>query len=186
MRLNQKGYMLVEIILSSVLAMTIAYYLLNLTYQFKNTNEDIYQSITYENDKIAITKNIMNDLDTGIVKEIDAENIYNKNDIVIDFKLKLKKDSVEDSIEERRRIEIKTDSSGTTFYYGKRNASNTSYDTSHISYYVKKMQSSLKIDVNHIEINSNSNYLTITIPVFSIYEDENYDIKLFVNSEGVK
>ena len=42
MKLNRKGYMLVEIVIASVLAMGIGYYLLNLTYKFKNNSEDIY------------------------------------------------------------------------------------------------------------------------------------------------
>ena len=61
MKLNRKGYMLVEIIIASVLAMTVAYYLLNLTYRFKDTNEDLYHSTVFLNDKILITKNIMQD-----------------------------------------------------------------------------------------------------------------------------
>ena len=69
MRQNNKGYMLVELVLASVLAITIALYLLNLTYQFKNKNDDIYQSLTYSSDKIAITKNIMT---------IKEEVIYDK------------------------------------------------------------------------------------------------------------
>ena len=41
MKLNKKGYMLVEIVIAFGIAMAIAYYLMNLTYKFKNTNEDI-------------------------------------------------------------------------------------------------------------------------------------------------
>lgn len=74
MKLNRKGYMLVEMILASVIAMSIAYYLLNLTYKFKDKNEDIYNSTVLIADKILITKNIMNDFDGKIVK------IINQND----------------------------------------------------------------------------------------------------------
>ena len=62
-RLNNKGYMLVEIIVASVIAFSVAYYLLNLTYKFKDKSEDIYYSTTMLSDKINITKNIMNDLE---------------------------------------------------------------------------------------------------------------------------
>ena len=57
MKLNQKGYMLVEIIVASVIAFSVAYYLLNLTYKFKDKNEDVYYSTTMLADKINITKN---------------------------------------------------------------------------------------------------------------------------------
>ena len=83
MKLNKKGYMLVEIVLSSVLAMSIALYLLNLTYQFKNKNEDIYQSISYSSDKIAITKNIMNDLDNQIITKIEKKE---HNEVILTSK----------------------------------------------------------------------------------------------------
>ena len=74
MKLNQKGYMMIELVLSSVLAMTIAIYLLNLTIQFKNKNEDIYQSIGYSADKIETTKNIMNDLENLTITEITVQD----------------------------------------------------------------------------------------------------------------
>lgn len=44
--------MLVEIIVASVIAFSVAYYLLNLTYKFKDKSEDIYYSTTMLSDKI--------------------------------------------------------------------------------------------------------------------------------------
>ena len=82
MKLNRKGYMLVEMILASVIAMSIAYYLLNLTYKFKDKNEDIYNSTVLIADKILITKNIMNDFDGKIVEldsKTDKEIIFKVN-----------------------------------------------------------------------------------------------------------
>lgn len=82
MKLNRKGYMLVEMILASVIAMSIAYYLLNLTYKFKDKNEDIYNSTMLIADKILITKNIMNDFDGKIVEldsKTDKEIIFKVN-----------------------------------------------------------------------------------------------------------
>ena len=71
-RLNNKGYMLVEIIVASVIAFSVAYYLLNLTYKFKDKSEDIYYSTTMLSDKINITKNIMNDLEKISDKSSDG------------------------------------------------------------------------------------------------------------------
>ena len=75
-RLNNKGYMLVEIIIASVLAFSVAYYLLNLTYDFKDKNEDVYFSTATLSDKINITKNIMNDLEGKEVVIINNSNNY--------------------------------------------------------------------------------------------------------------
>ena len=75
--------MLVEIIVASVIAFSVAYYLLNLTYKFKDKSEDTYYSTTMLSDKINITKNIMNDLEKisdkssdGLVKKDTDNNTY--------------------------------------------------------------------------------------------------------------
>ena len=179
MKLNQKGYMLVELVLSSVLAMTIALYLINLTYQFKNKNEDIYQSITYSKDKIVITKNIMNDLDNQIVTFIKTDStktgdktIYNNYLTVI---------SKKDSTENFRNIQIVQSKEGTSIFYGKWNKNTNSFDKSDVSYYEKKLDKSLIVRNVKIETNESDDFLSITIPIESMYTKERYDIKLLVS-----
>ena len=85
MKINKKGYMLVEIIISFTLAMSIAYYLLNLTYKFKNMDEDIYMSTIFIKDKILVTKNIMNDIDRGTVSDIPASVDENTSSITFNL-----------------------------------------------------------------------------------------------------
>ena len=75
-KLNNKGYMLVEIIIASVLAFSVVYYLLNLTYDFKDKNEDVYFSTATLSDKINITNNIMNDLEG---KSVDVVHLSESN-----------------------------------------------------------------------------------------------------------
>ena len=58
-KLNNKGYLLVEIIVAGVLAMGVAYFLINLTIRFSKTEEDIYKSISLTNDKNILTNIIM-------------------------------------------------------------------------------------------------------------------------------
>ena len=77
MKLNKKGYMLVEIIVAFTLTFSIAMYLLNLTLKFKDTNEDIYYSAKYLKDKNLITRNIMNDLEKNIIN-VSGMNKTNK------------------------------------------------------------------------------------------------------------
>ena len=159
MKLNKKGYMLVEIVIAFTLAMGIAYYLLTLTYKFKNTNEDIYQSTLFQKDKIAITKNIMNDLERNTIKSYEKQS---NNSVVIVL-----------ADETKRKIEIRNK----TITYGKWNGSN--YDKTDASYYEKTLESFLSIGEIEINATTGNNYFEIKIPISSIYDDETYDIKIF-------
>ena len=158
MKINNKGYMLVEIIIAFSIAMGIAYYLLNLTYKFKNTNEDIYQSTIYLKDKIAITKNIMNNLEEEVITD------YTKCDgncIILTTETGQKKLLINENI----------------ITYGKIKTDGT-YDKSDISYYEKELEKFLT--VGEIQISeANKDYFSLTIPISSIYSDEDYEIKLF-------
>lgn len=172
MKLNQKGYMLVEIVLSAVLAMSIAYYLLNLTYKFNNTNADLYESIVYMNYKTIITKNIMQDLEQGNIVSGSVESNLSSSESNVSFVL-----VKEDGFSEKRKLEVKDSSSGTVIEYGKWDSTNGFY-TEDISYY-KKVLPSIMI-VEKIELKSSStNGLGIKIPISSIYDEQSYDIKIF-------
>ena len=172
MKLNQKGYMLVEIIIASVLAMSIAYYLLNLTYKFKNTNEDLYQSYNYMSDKILITKNIMNDLEKGTIS-IDG---YDTSSLSFNIHIPGK------PVELRKLIINKVDDK-TTIQYGLYNSESNSFYKTDLSYYEKELDSSLIIDNLIVKGHNDSNIdsVTIEIPIKSIYSDDVYTIKLFAN-----
>mgnify|MGYP004533478741 CR=1 FL=1 len=187
MKLNQKGYMLVELVLSSVLAMTIALYLINLTYQFKNKNEDIYQSITYSKDKIAITKNIMNDLENKKIVSINSP-VQKGDTFTIDFQV-LVGDNF-DSIESRRIKVVKNhekDNTGkdiattTTIYYGKINGED--YLKEDVSYYERTLDKTLT--VGKIASKYENDYLTLNIPIQSIYSSDTYDIKLLLKCSAI-
>lgn len=60
--LNNKGYMLVEIILASVLAMGIAYFMTDLTIKLKNKNDDLLVKTLVATDQAIIYNTIMKDL----------------------------------------------------------------------------------------------------------------------------
>lgn len=177
MKLNKKGYMLVEIVISSVLAMSIALYLLNLTYQFKNKNEDIYQSISYSSDKIAITKNIMNDLDNQIITGIEnngtSEVILTSNSGTSEEKRKIKITSPSTNISQNQQI---------TITYGKID-NNNNFDTTDVSYYQKKLQKSLLFKGIEIDKLSNPNIATIKIKLESMYTNDDYSINLFIKKQ---
>lgn len=178
MKLNKKGYMLVEIVISSVLAMSIALYLLNLTYQFKNKNEDIYQSISYSSDKIAITKNIMNDLDNQIITGIESTGT---SEVILT--------SNSGTSKETRKIKITSPSTDisqnqqTTITYGKLDTKTNDFDTTDVSYYQKKLQKSLLFKGIEIDKLSNPNIATIKIKLESMYTNDDYSINLFIKKQ---
>lgn len=168
MKLNKKGYMLVEIIVAFTLAMTISYYLLNLAYKFKNKDEDLYMQTIYEKDKIIITKNIMNDLERGTTSNITINQNENNNDTEVTFKIEELGDLG------NRKLKIYKIDNVYTIEYGKTNG--TSFDMTDKSYYKKELEKSLQIE--KITCNKDGSMLKITIHLKSIYDDNDYSIKL--------
>ena len=59
MKLNKKGYMLVEIVLASALAFGIAYFILDLTIKLKNKNDDLLVETLVNTDKTIIANALM-------------------------------------------------------------------------------------------------------------------------------
>ena len=66
-KLNNKGYLTVEVVLASVIAFGLAYFLLNLTIKVKDKNDDILVKTILINDKAIIENNIMKDNDVQSV-----------------------------------------------------------------------------------------------------------------------
>ncbi len=180
---NRKGYMLVELVLASALAMSIAFYLLNLTYQFKNKNEDIHQSIAYMSDKIAITKNIMNDLDRVIVTDINHIHEENENTIdTVELVVRLRSDY---SNRQFRRLQIIKNVTGIAIQYGK--WENDHFIKEDFSYYEKSLEKSLivkKVQINGSD--TEEDFFSLKIPIRSMYDDKNYDINLLIQRENME
>ncbi|MBR3161849.1 MAG: InlB B-repeat-containing protein [Bacilli bacterium] len=158
-RLNNKGYMLVEIIVASVIAFSIAYYLLNLTYKFKNKNMDVYESTALLNAKINITKNIMNDLLNDNYEIINADN----NSVTLK--------TTKNDQEIIKKIIITKDSNDTTIEYG--TYKDNSFLTNDNSYY-KKVFPTKYLEVGNIIRENNS----VIIPINNIYSKKTYNIKI--------
>ena len=184
MRLNKKGYMLVEIIVAAVIAFSIAYYLLNLTFKFKDKNELIHDSRDLNSIKINVTKNIMNDIkgkDIGF--ELEDGNIKGLSNNSIEFYVdgnprKLVINSSEIKYGYYSGDTIKMTKQANDPYYVK-NLGNNSYlkfdvDTSLNDY----------IDVDMVGDDSKLIMISIDIPVVSIYTDEVTHIKLLLQGHN--
>ena len=81
LRLNNKGYMLVEIILASAIAMGIAYFITDLTIKLKNKNDDMLVKTLVSTDQAIIYNKLMkslNDLGSDFdCNEINVEgNVF--------------------------------------------------------------------------------------------------------------
>ena len=88
--MNRKCYMLVEIILASVIAFGIAYFLINLTIKLKNKNDDMFVETLVETDRAIITNKIMENIfsedDEFDCSKLNKDNntiIYNNKEIDI-------------------------------------------------------------------------------------------------------
>lgn len=72
-RLNNKGYLLVEIILAFALAMAITYFVTSLTVKVKNKNDDLLVRTLTSTDQAIIYNMIM--------REVYAGNSYNSSSV---------------------------------------------------------------------------------------------------------
>lgn len=179
-RLNNKGYMLVEIIVASVIAFSVAYYLLNLIYKFKDKSEDIYYSTTMLSDKINITKNIMNDLEKisdkssdGLVKKDTDNNTYT---ITI-------KGTDDKKFDISRTIKVSKDATQQwQIEYG--SFQTGAFVTNDKSYYKKVLDKSFEVSNVSCESIQNDAYAyKIIIKINSLYTNDSNDIILFVNRD---
>lgn len=179
MNLNKKGYMLVEIILASALAFAVAYFLLNLTYKFKNIDEELYTSINYETTKSLISKNIMNDIERGNLSNF----YYDESSNILDFKISIPTiiDNKIENIVENRRLKI-TDN---TITYGITNTyKSDNFDKKNVSFYQKTLPKNLKISKVEFVNNEDDAFGLLKIKVDSLYDNNNYEFKILLTKHN--
>ena len=177
MRLNKKGYMLVEIIVAAVIAFSIAYYLLNLTFKFKDKNEIVHDSRDLNSIKINVTKNIMNDLDgKDIGFKIENGNIVGMSTNSIQFYVN---GSPRKLVIDNNNKEIK--------YGYHTNGTIKMTKLSNDPYYVKNLSSYNYLNIDNITIKDSVKndeiVVSIDIPISSIYTDEVVHIKLLLHGQ---
>lgn len=73
-RLNNKGYMLVEIILAFSIAMAIMYFITELTIKLKNKNDDLLVRTLTSTDQAIIYNIIMDNIYDGNASAFDCSN----------------------------------------------------------------------------------------------------------------
>lgn len=171
--MNNKGYLLVEIIVASVLAMTIMYFLVELTINLKNINDDYYVETKLETDQILMIENVMNDLSSYSLKKIAVDS----NTVNFTFN-----DGTNDI---NKRITIEENK----FKYGTINDDGYINDDIYVKSFDEKLnvedikiENLCYVDNSYVDCSSAPNatkgLLKITIPAFTIYSDINYGISL--------
>ena len=73
MKLNKRGYMLVEIILASAIAFGMAYFMLNMTIKLKNKNDDLLVETLVSTDQTIIMNSVMRSL-----KGTSCDGVYER------------------------------------------------------------------------------------------------------------
>lgn len=156
-KLNRKGYLTIEIILASVTAFIIAFFLIDLTVKLVDTTDNAYIDTVLITDKALIMKNIKKNLenDISIYNGIDRVECASNTCKVYFKNLEIKKIMVENNT-------IKyTDSDNNVIYE-------------------KKIDSSLS-NINLTSTN-NSEYYNFKISGENIFIKENYDINIIINN----
>lgn len=159
-KLNRKGYLTIEIILASVMAVVIAFFLIDLTMKLVDTTDNAYADTVLITDKALITKNIKENLENDICtyESIDTVNCVDSNTCEIYFVRS-------GGPSEARKIFI----DGDIIKY---------MDLDDNIIYEKKIDDSLS-NIKLTSSNSN-NYYNFKISGENIFIDDNYDMNIFV------
>jgi len=174
-KLNRKGYMLVEIIVSFSISFIIFISLTNLVLKFKDVNEETYYGTKYLEDKTLITRNIMKDLEKVHVINVVQSN----NDLILDVVFL---DENANLIKEKRKLLI-TDN---TVTYGKFDIITNDFIKNDYSYYTKTLESSLNIEGIESYKDNDNKYFYAKIEVDSIYTSQKYDINLYSINKDIQ
>lgn len=148
---DNKGYMLVEIIVASVIALVMAYLLMDMTIKLVNKSNDYYVDTVLVTDKNIITKEIMDDINNKKLLKVTKNN---------DAQVTL---SYDDGIEKHLIIN--------------KNTSTISYGDYKKKLSKKVSLGDIVIDVSE---ENNKGVLIISIPAYTNYSKEDYGIKIAV------
>ena len=176
-KLNNRGYLIVELILASVLAMKVAYFLLNLVVKMSSKNQDLYVETALLTDKAIMTNLVMEDVNKYTL--VGVSDIDTDKGVTLEF---MKKDEVTTFM---KRLEITGSEGSKSFSYGNEDGSNT---------VTKKLNSNIvntNIQLESKDMNSggsNNAILTIKVIMNTMYSDTNFglDISIPYNSNRLK
>lgn len=146
MKLNNRGYMLVEVIVSFTLAIIILFFMTNATISLKNKADDLYLETKLEADQLAMTTAVMKDINSLELKTVDSSSANStKECLILGF--------------ESKTTKIEYDKTNNLFKYGELNVTNPNNVNCNTAYknetlFTKKMDSRLNIDIGSLTMDS--------------------------------
>ena len=163
-KLNKKGYLAVEVILASVVAVSIAVFLIDLTVKMVNKTNDNYTNTLFLTDKALITNNLRKEIKQDIIQNGNINNIgeIEKATLIDDYtcELKFKNSNVTSN--------ININSTKDTITY-----------SSEYSGYSKTINKDIKYSDINIKCTLKNNYLIIKINFEDIFTtNNNRDIEI--------
>ena len=165
-RLNNKGYMIVEIIVSATIAMTIAYFMMDLIVKLKEKYDYVQNDTILMTDKTVITNEILGDL---YKREIC---LAEKDGNSIKYKLKdnsfmiLSYETVKEP-ETNRVIEH-----WVRYYENEINPNNI--------FYQKKLNEDLQVKSTDISVDSSNNIASFIINAETLTSKKNYGVNIII------
>ena len=165
-KLNNKGYLVVEIILASVLAFIIAAFLIELTVRLTNKEEDAYLDTTLTTNKMLVTKKIIEDIEKyGIGDIIDNDVVVEKNSITY----------INESTKTGISFNYKNNTK-TLLITKEDNNLVLTYDSVR---YILSNNSSIFSEISY-DIKENTNYYNVKLTLKNIYSSKDYGFNLIV------
>ena len=179
-RLNNRGYLIVELILASVLAMMVAYFLLNLVVRMSSKNQDLYVETALLTDKAIMTNLVMEDVNKYTL--VGVSDIDTDKGVTLEF---MKKDEVTTF---KKRLEITGSEGNKSFSYGNVDGTGNAITKKLNSNIVNTNIQLESKAMNSSGLNSNDSILTIKAIMNTMYADTNFglDISIPYNSSRLK
>ena len=192
MKINNKGYLLVEIVVAAVIAFAIAYFLFDLTVNLGNKEEDYYINTLLETDKLIMTKDVMNDISNYNLVSVTTGNIDEGKKYYVDFELEDATNNTDNT--EKKRLSV--DTVNYIYEYGKYNSDTNEFDD--IDYIKKDFSKELNVSgievINYCLLNNEykkcneligdeekeitDGLVNIKVTAKTLYSDYNYGIEL--------
>ena len=193
MKINNKGYLLVEIVIAAVIAFAIAYFLFDLTVNLGNKEEDYYVNTLLETDKLIMTKDIMNDISSYNLVSVTTGNIDEGKKYYVDFELE------DTSTNNKVNKRLSVDTVEYIYEYGKYNSDTNKFDDDDIDYIKKEFSDELNVSgievINYCLLNNEykkcsevieegkekeitDGLVNIKVTAKTLYSDYNYGVEL--------
>lgn len=182
--MNRKGYLMVEVVVATVIAVSISFFLINIVMNIMSKTDDITEELKYMTVNTSISKVLEEDLSHFQISELS----FNSSSKEVYFTYNFCPEDEEKLCENiRKKILITKENNKTYFKYGSIKEDN-SFDTDDTSYYVREIPKELTLDEiifsDNKDLYPNANIydsiLVMTIPMRNIFENKNYDIKVAI------